>query len=99
MKLGDKNILRVFAKHDPYWNTTQPSKVINEMEELGPPTINVVAYRGDYFATEGSHRLFAAWLLELVPNLIISDPERFDQSDEEFWETVKERIPHYSWLL
>ena len=68
------------------------------MREKGAPAINVVEYRGDYFATEGSHRLYAAWCLGLVPEMIVSYPERFDKDDEEFWDRVKERLPHYTWI-
>jgi hypothetical protein len=96
---GDAKLLRVYAKHDPYWDTGHLGDVLQEMEKLGSPTINVVEWRGDLFAIEGSHRLCAAYLLGLVPNLVIHFPERFDPSDEQFLTVAKERLPHYTWIM
>lgn len=99
LRLGEKTLVRVFAKHEPYYDTGHLGVVVEQMKELGPPTINVVEWRGDYFATEGSHRLYAAHMLGLMPELVVSDPERHDSSDEEFLEIVKTRLPHYAWLV
>ena len=98
MKLGDKELIKVYAKHDPYFDTGHAGEVIDEMKVLGPPTINVVDWRGELYAVEGSHRLFAAHFLGLIPNLIISYPERYDSTDEEFWSRLSTRLPHYAWL-
>ena len=96
--LGSRQLLRVFAKHDPYTDG-HLGKVESDMLERGTPTINVVEWRGDYFATEGSHRLHAAHSMGLIPNLIVSSPDRFDPSDEDFWNSVRERLPHYTWEI
>jgi hypothetical protein len=65
---------------------------------MGTPTIRVVEYRGDYYATEGSHRLYAAHYLGLVPKLVVSQPDRDDPSGEEFLDVARTRLPHYTWL-
>ena len=97
-KLGDKRLVRVFAKHDPYWDTMHVSAVIEYMRAAGTPTIRVVEYHGDYYATEGSHRLYAAHMLGLVPKWVIEPPDRTDPTDEAFLEIVKSRLPHYTWM-
>lgn len=97
--LGERAIVRVFAKHDPYWSTDHLGEVMTEMEALGAPCIRVVEWRGDYFAVEGSHRLCAAHELGLIPTLSIEAADRFDPSDEGFWGSVRETLPHYSWLV
>ena len=99
MKLGQKELIRVYAKHDPYWQTDHPGKVLAEMEIMGAPTINVVDWRGDLFAIKASHRLWCAFYLGLVPNLIINHPDRFDPSDETFWDSLKDSLPQYSWVV
>jgi hypothetical protein len=99
IKLGDHELLRVYAKHDPYWDTGHLVAVTAQMVEMGPPTIAVVEWRGSYFATEGSHRLCAAHHLGYVPNLEISEPYRVDPTDEGFWETAKGSLPHYTWEI
>jgi hypothetical protein len=95
--LGDRELVRVFAKHEPYTDG-HLGKVVAEMKERGAPIINVVEWRGDYYATEGSHRLAAAYHLELMPVLIVCVPDNIDQDDEAFWQKVKGTLPHYSWL-
>lgn len=95
--LGDLELVRVFAKHEPYTNG-HLGKVAAEMKERGAPIIHVVEWRGDYYATEGSHRLAAAYDLELTPVLIISAPDSIDPADEEFWVRVRSTLPHYAWL-
>ena len=97
--LGERMIVRVFAKHDPYWATGHLAKVKDEMATLGDPCIKVVEWRGDYFAVEGSHRLCAAHELGLAPKLEIEFPDRSDSSDERFWDRVRVTLPHYSWLI
>jgi len=97
--LGDRQILRIFAKHDPYWNTGHLGEVTAEMETFGPPSIRVVEWRGELFAVEGSHRLAAAHALGLVPNVIVEHPERYDSSDEGFWDSRRDKLPHYAWVI
>lgn len=95
--LGDRKLVRVFAKHEPYTDG-HLGKVVAEMKAKGAPIINVVEWRGDYYAIEGSHRLAAAYHLEIEPVLVVTVPDHIDQSDEEFWTRVRETLPHYSWL-
>jgi hypothetical protein len=97
VKLGDCELVRIFAKHEPYTDG-HLGKVTAEMQEMGAPTIKVVEWRGDFYAVEGSHRLAAAHHLGLVPVLVVSVPDHVDQSDEEFWERVRTTLPHYAWL-
>jgi hypothetical protein len=97
--LGDTQLIRVFAKHDPYWGTGHLGEVQDQMLDLGPPTINVVEWRGDFYAVEGSHRLCAAYNLGLIPKLVVNQPEHFDPSDEQFLEFAKLRLPHYTWEM
>ena len=97
--LGDRRILRIFAKHDPYWNTGHLGEVAAEMEKIGPPSIRVVNWRDEFFAVEGSHRLAAAHALGLVPNVIIEHPERHDPCDESFWDSCRDKLPHYAWMI
>ena len=97
MRLGDNELIRVFAKHEPY-NNGHLGEVVTEMKKMGTPRITVVEWRGDYFAIEGSHRLAAAHYLELVPDLNIIEPDYISPQDESFWEQVKKTLPHYSWL-
>src|ERR1035437_1859173 len=95
--LGNKELVRVFAKHDPYYSTGHLGEVVAEMKVLGPPTINVIDYRGDYYALEGSHRLAAAYFLGLVPNIKVLEPDRTDPVDEKFWDHMKDSLPSYAW--
>jgi len=98
IELGGKRILRIFAKHEPY-GPGERRAVILKMVELGAPTIRCVLWRGELYALEGSHRLMAAHLLELKPNLELVEPDRLTGEDEAFWEQLKERLPHYAWLV
>jgi len=97
-ELGGHKLVRVYAKHDPYWDTGHLGEVIAEMKTLGPPTIQVVEWRDHYFAIEGSHRLAAAFYLGLTPKLDIKSPDRFSPEDENFWDNLREDLPHYAWL-
>lgn len=96
--LGALRLLRVFAKHEPYTDG-HLGKVTAEMRQKGPPTINVVDWRGDLYAFEGSHRLAAAHHLGLIPVLVPHYPDRVDPADEAYWEGVRGTLPHYSWLI
>lgn len=98
-ELGGQRLVRVYAKHDPYWETGHLGEVVAEMRELGAPTIKVVEWRGDYFAIEGSHRLCAAYHLGVTPNVVVEDQDRHDPDGEAFWESLRATLPHYAWLL
>jgi hypothetical protein len=95
--LGEQELVRVFAKHEPYADG-HLGDVTNEMRRRGAPTINVIEWRGEFYATEGSHRLAAAHHLGLFPALIVSTPDHIEPGDEDFWERVKTTLPHYAWL-
>ena len=97
IKFGDKELIRVFAKHEPYTDG-HLGEVLDAMQKLGAPTIEVVEWRGDYFAIEGSHRLAVAHHLGIVPLLIVLVPDHIDPETEAFWERAKTTLPHYSWL-
>jgi hypothetical protein len=98
MLLGGNRLIRIFAKHEPYADG-HLAEVTSAMLKLGAPAIEVVEWRGDYFAIEGSHRLAAAHHLGLAPTLIVSVPDLVEPDAEKFWEQVKETLPHYSWVL
>ena len=49
MELESMELVRVFAKHEPYTDG-HLGQVIKEMEKLGSPVIKVVEWRGDYIA-------------------------------------------------
>lgn len=96
--LGGKKLVRVFAKHEPYWDTGHLGFVVDQMRVAGAPEIRVVEYRGELYAVEGSHRLCAAHLLGLMPRLIVEEGERFDDGGEAFLDSLRSRLPHYSWV-
>jgi hypothetical protein len=98
MKLGNKTLIRIYAKHEPYADG-HLAEVTQAMLALGAPCIEVVEWRSDYFAVEGSHRLAAAHHLGLAPDLIVSTPDLLEPEAELFWEQVKKTLPHYSWLV
>ena len=96
-KLGDKKVLRIYAKHLPY--DGHLAEVVSDMKRLGPPTISVVDYRGDFFAVEGSHRLAAAHYLGLIPKINVLDQDRLGPEGEEYLDKIKTWIPSYTWLM
>jgi hypothetical protein len=83
----------IYAKHLPY-NNGHLGEVVNDMELEGQPTIRAVEYKGELFATEGSHRLAAAQHLGVVPKIVIEEEISSSETDS-FWDQVKERIPRY----
>jgi hypothetical protein len=93
---GGHPLTRVYAKHAPDWG--HALVVLAQMLVLGPPTIRVVEYRGELFALEGSHRLWAAHQLNYRPIFTIVDPERLVGPDEAFWDETQIRLPHYCWI-
>jgi hypothetical protein len=95
IELDGKRVLRIWAKHEP-----EPSHlrdVVEDMKELGRPTIRCVELRGELYAIEGSHRLKAAFELGLVPNIMVDGPNRFHGDDEKYWEWLQACLPQYSW--
>ena len=83
----------IYAKHLPY-NNSKLNGVIEEMKELGSPTIKVVNYKNEYFAIEGSHRLAACNFLNKSLNIIVVEENNSSEVDA-FWDKVKERLPKY----
>jgi len=55
--------------------------VIEQMIELGAPTIRVVFDGQNYFALEGSHRVAAAEILGLTPELEIMELDEIMKHD------------------
>ncbi len=87
-------MIKIYAKHLPYFETGHLGEVIAEMREMGRPTIRAVEYDGDYFAVEGSHRLAAAHYLKLTPELRILKQDSGSNSHE-FWFKIKKELPVY----
>ena len=79
----------VYAIHAP--DPAKLEAVRSEMERLGAPTIHVVDCGDHYMALEGSHRLAAAYALDLTPNLVVHDQGEiieisgYDWYDEANW--------------
>jgi hypothetical protein len=96
--LDGRKIVRVFAKHEPYTDG-HLGNVMAQMRRLGAPTIAVVEWRGDLFALEGSHRLSCAHELSLVPTFVVHQPDLVDRDGEAFWQTVRDTVPHYAWMV
>ena len=96
--LGNKKLLRIYAKHEPYKNG-HLEKVLNEMIVKGPPTIKCIDYRNRLYAIEGSHRLAAAHYLGMVPSVDLVSQDRFDPVDDEFWDSLNKNLPHYTWII
>jgi hypothetical protein len=87
-------MIKIYAKHLPYFETGHLGEVVAEMRKLGRPTIRVVEYDGDFFAVEGSHRLAAAHYLKLTPKLYVLKQDSGSNSHM-FWANVKEELPVY----
>jgi hypothetical protein len=58
-------------------NKEQLAKVMQEMQELGPPKIRAVWDGGAYVALEGSHRLLAAKKLGIDPEITEMHPRQW----------------------
>lgn len=96
--LGNKEILKIYAKHEPYPNG-HLEEVLNEMIRRGPPVIKCIEWRGSLYAIEGSHRLAAAHYLGYVPIVDIVDQDWTDPAGEEVWDYLNKYLPHYTWIL
>ena len=81
------------AKHLPYENG-HLGKVVQEMIVQGAPTIRVMSFNGELYATEGSHRLAAAHYLGEVPKLVV-EIEETDTLPDNHWEKVSTQLPIY----
>ena len=84
----------VYAKHPPY-NDGHLGQVVDEMRVQGPPTIRVVRFQGELYATEGSHRLAAASYLGVVPRIWIEETE-VDALPDEHWRKISEGLPAHA---
>ena len=78
------------AKHPPY--DGHLAQVVDDMRVAGPPTIRVVRFQGELYATEGSHRLAAAAYLGVIPRVWIEEAE-VDALPDEHWQKVAEGLP------
>lgn len=95
IELDGKRILRIWAKHEP--EPRHLRDVVEEMKELGRPTIRCVDWRGELYAIEGSHRLRAAFDLGLAPNIVVVGPNRLTGEDESYWDWVRVALNQYCW--
>ena len=84
---------KIYAKHSPY-EDGHLAKVTDEMRLTGAPIIRVVRFKGELYATEGSHRLAAAAYLGVIPRVWIEETE-VDALPDEHWQKVSERLPDY----
>ena len=81
------------AKHEPYTNG-HLGEVVVEMEQVGTPTLRVMNHDGELCATEGSHRLAAAYALGLVPKLVVEIPDT-DDALTAHWDKIATALPTY----
>jgi len=87
------------AKHEPY-SDGHLGEVTNLMQwrqailSSGAPTIRVVRFKGELYATEGSHRLAAAAYLGIIPKIWIDESE-VDALPEGHWQKVSDTLPSY----
>lgn len=84
---------KIHAKHEPYTNG-HLGKVVEDMKLAGPPTIRVMRFNGELYATEGSHRIASAHQLGLIPKVVI-EMENSDTLPDEHWKKVSETLPTY----
>ena len=82
----------IYAKHEPYTNG-HLGKVVEEMKLTGPPTIRCVEFDDCLFAIEGSHRLASAYLLDLIPKIVVLRKEVGDLGAH--WRKVAKTLPKY----
>jgi len=64
----EHKVVGVYAPHKP--NYDHLLVVVEEMRKLGSPTIHVVSHKGSVLAIEGSHRLCAAYLLDIPVKIV-----------------------------
>jgi hypothetical protein len=88
--------VRIYAKHLPYEDGNL-GKVFDEMELAGEPTIRVIGY-GDYkkqfFALEGSHRLYLAHKYGMIPKIWVMTPD-VELIDEDRYLSIIKGLPYY----
>lgn len=72
----DNNDLKISLLHN-HFSPEKLQEVINDMKKLGKPKIRVykTGINNIYQAIEGSHRLRAAKILNLIPDIEVLDPE------------------------
>lgn len=85
----------IHAKHEPYTNG-HLGEVIEDMKLRGAPTIRVMNFNGELYATEGSHRLAAASILGLIPKVVIEIPDS-GAIPEEHWTKVSFTLPRHEY--
>ncbi len=87
--------IRIFAKHPPY-KDGHLGEVALDMVHHGSPTIRVMKFEDEYFAIEGSHRLFLAHELGLVPKILILESDNKDNEDvDNFYRKIRTTLPVY----
>jgi hypothetical protein len=86
-------VTRVYAKHEPYTDG-HLGMVTEEMRQRGAPTIRVMRFNGELYATEASHRLASAHAQGIEPNLVI-ELEDVSAVPDEHWLKVTKTLPCY----
>ncbi len=85
----------VYAKHPPY-KDGHLADVADTMQHAGEPTIRCVERDGEYFALEGSHRLYLCHRYGIVPKLVLVHEELpSDGVLNNYWARVGETLPRY----
>lgn len=84
---------KVYAKHPPY-EDGHLGEVTQDMRAQGAPTIRVVRFNGELYATEGSHRLAAAAYLGVIPRVWI-DEVTVDALPDSHWRKVADGLTSY----
>lgn len=83
----------VYAKHEPYKDGNL-GLVNDELELAGPPTIRVIKRGDEYFAVEGSHRLYLCHKKGIIPKLVSLIPDLPEDMDE-YWNSIIKDLPRY----
>ncbi|HSX62243.1 MAG TPA: hypothetical protein VLF18_18830 [Tahibacter sp.] len=73
----------VRALHEP--DPTHLARVVAEMQQMGPPTIEAIDCGTYLAALEGSHRLAAAAQLGLMPTFVLRDQDEVIEVTEYAW--------------
>ena len=84
----------IYAKHEPY-PTGHLGDVVADMAVRGSPTLRAMNVNGRICATEGSHRLAAAFHLGIVPKMVLEVQDIADCRMNGHWDSVTKTLPAY----
>ena len=82
----------IYAKHEPY-EDGHLGDVIAEMQLAGTPTLRCVEWRDGYYALGGSHRLAAAFILQMPGQGGAARARCRHEGLERFWDRVAPDLP------